>query len=210
MNDFDFDIMQKKSIASGARHQKKGTKSKKCSLPSDRLTNKQWKERCGEVMTYNLNKPMEWNKFKRLPSMIQTEYLSGLQRKFSVSASDLARMFGVTAATVIRHADVNNLGITFPKGRTMTAEKRALWENFQRCGEDTDMFELAVPQNVQETVAQIPDGMSDAGCAGEIMTMSSVSLVFNGKIDVDAIANSLRSILGTNATGSVQIVCNLE
>lgn len=142
--------------------------------------------------------------------MIQTEYLSGLQRKFSVSASDLAKMFGVTAATVIRHADVNSLGITFPKGRTMTAEKKKSWDNFLHCDEYTDTFEITVPQNVQEDVAQIPDEIPEADCAGVAMTMSSVSLVFNGKIDVDAIANSLRSILGTNAIGSVQIIYNLE
>ena len=37
MNDFDFENMQKKRIAQGARHRVCGSKSKKCSLPSDLL-----------------------------------------------------------------------------------------------------------------------------------------------------------------------------
>ena len=38
MHDFDYDAMQKKRIARGASHMKRGSKSKKCTLPSDYLT----------------------------------------------------------------------------------------------------------------------------------------------------------------------------
>ena len=38
MNDFDYDALQKKRIAAGARHMKRGSRSKRCSLPSDNLT----------------------------------------------------------------------------------------------------------------------------------------------------------------------------
>ena len=71
MNDFDYDVLQKKRTASGARHIKKGSKSKKCTLPSGFLTAKQRKELNGNVTTYNLSEPMTWKSFKAMPLDIQ-------------------------------------------------------------------------------------------------------------------------------------------
>lgn len=47
MNDFDYDIVQKKRLVASARKQKCGSKSKKCSLPSDNLTAAQLKAKNG-------------------------------------------------------------------------------------------------------------------------------------------------------------------
>ena len=60
MNDFDYDALQKKRIASGAFHMKRGSRSKRCSLPSDNLTPAQLKRRNGPVSTYKLDQPMSW------------------------------------------------------------------------------------------------------------------------------------------------------
>ena len=45
MNDFDFDVMTKKRIARGAAARKCGSKSRRCTLPSDYLTDAQKKAR---------------------------------------------------------------------------------------------------------------------------------------------------------------------
>lgn len=58
MNDFEKEVREKKSIASGARHRVNGSKSKRCTLPSDYLTPAQRKKLNGEVYTVNLNKPI--------------------------------------------------------------------------------------------------------------------------------------------------------
>ena len=52
MHDFDYDAMQKKRIARGASHMKRGSKSKKCTLPSDYLTAAQKRRLNGPVSTY--------------------------------------------------------------------------------------------------------------------------------------------------------------
>ena len=57
MNDFDYDIVQKKRVARGAFahvNRKRG----KCRLPSDYLTAAQKKEMNGAVKTYNITRPM--------------------------------------------------------------------------------------------------------------------------------------------------------
>lgn len=205
MNDFEFDIMQKKNIAHSARKQKIGTRSKKCSLPSDRLTNKQWKERNGEVMSYNLGKPIEWGEFKALPNEIQEEYLIGLQKKYSVTATDIAKMFGVKPLTVTRHVASKELNVSFHRGRSMSAEQRTEFAKFLS-GDTAREDDLAT-----EDLNKITSDESATAEGGVVaMKMNGVSLSFSGRIDVDAIANSLRHILGTGAVGRIQIICDIE
>ena len=63
MHDFDYDAMQKKRIARGAMHMKRGSKSKKCSLPHDGLTAAQLRRLNGPVSTYKMDEPMDWEGF---------------------------------------------------------------------------------------------------------------------------------------------------
>lgn len=73
MNDFDYDCMQKKRIARGAFahiNRKRGG----CSLPSDTLTEKQRKEKNGEVKSYNITRPMPWHEFKAMPEDLKCEF----------------------------------------------------------------------------------------------------------------------------------------
>ena len=72
MNDFNYDCMQKKRIARGAFahiNRKRGG----CSLPSDTLTEKQRKEKNGEVKSYNITRPMPWREFKPMPEDLSRE-----------------------------------------------------------------------------------------------------------------------------------------
>ena len=75
MHDFDYDAMQKKRIARGASHMKCGSKSKKCTLPSDYLTAAQKRRLNGPVSTYKLDEPMNWESFKAMPEDLQKKYI---------------------------------------------------------------------------------------------------------------------------------------
>ena len=44
MSDFEYDCWQRKRIAQQAKYRKCGSKSKKCSMSTDHMTQKQWKE----------------------------------------------------------------------------------------------------------------------------------------------------------------------
>lgn len=131
MNDFDFDVMQKKRIANNAAHMKRGSKSKKCSLPSDHMTPAEWKRRNGPVSTYSLNKPMDWETFKSLPVDIQQSYIDILQSRFNVTTSTIGKdMFDKTPATLKAHMDKYGLKYIQMKGRNMTAEEREAWKHW--------------------------------------------------------------------------------
>ena len=62
---------------------------------------------------------------------------------------------------------------------------------------------------VEVEVEDVPATKLDEAASKQSMDMKRFSLCFNGRIDVNMIANSLLHILGDNAVGEVEIVCNL-
>ena len=132
MHDFDYDAMQKKRIARGAAHMKRGSKSKKCTLPSDYLTAAQKRRLNGPVSTYKLDEPMNWESFKAMPEDLQKKYILNLQETYQANNDMLGKMFGVTGVSVckMRHA----LGIGAMGKSKMTRDEVAVrdakWDAF--------------------------------------------------------------------------------
>lgn len=100
MHDFDYDAMQKKRIAHGASHMKRGSKSKKCTLPSDYLTAAQKRRLNGPVSTYKLDEPMSWESFKAMPEDLQKKYILNLQETYQANDKMVGKMFGKSDVTV--------------------------------------------------------------------------------------------------------------
>ena len=156
-------------------------------------------------MSINLNKPASWEVFKALTEKTQEEYLRHLMEVYGANATSLAEMFGVQPLTVRRYLTARNLNITFPVGRSMNTQQKLAWEKF--CKEECDntpglCFTPLAATPVEDTVAA-PTKQEKA------MAMKNVSLSFSGRIDVNAIANSLRHILGDDMVGDIQIICSL-
>ncbi len=101
MNDFEYDCWKKKQLARQAKY-RKGNR-RKCSLSTDNMTHKQWKERCGSVVSVNLNKPVAWDEFKKLSKQTKEEYVKGLVNTHGASMREVAEMFGVSYTTMYRH-----------------------------------------------------------------------------------------------------------
>ena len=198
MNDFAYDCWQKKQLAQQARHRKRGSKSRKCFLPSDSLTKKQWKERNGKTLSINLNLPTSWENFKEVSKPTQEEYLNHLLAVYGANATSLATMFQVQPLTIRRFIQSNNLAVKFPVGHSMNAVQREAWEEFLKGGVKT----VPVATTPAEHYAASPD-------KNEQMSMKKVSLSFSGKINAAMIVNSLLQILGENAAGEVEITCQL-
>ncbi len=129
MNDFDFDVMTKKRIARGAAARKCGSKSRRCTLPSDYLTDAQKKARNGKLSTYNLSKPMTYEQFKLMPRDLQREYLLKLRNDMHASTRVIAQMFGCSDETV--RVVIRNLGInTGGKKIYMNLDQLMRWNNW--------------------------------------------------------------------------------
>lgn len=101
---FRHDIADKKSAGHGAFHQKCGSKSKKCSLPSDYLTKGQLKKMSGECKTFDLNKWYSWEEFKNLPENVQVEYIQKIVDRYHVGLLAIEhKLFHVSSSLLLHH-----------------------------------------------------------------------------------------------------------
>lgn len=91
MNDFDYDVKEKKRIARGAFAKKNGSKSKKCTLPGDFLTPAQKAKLSTTKVAVNLKQPMTCEDFAKCPPEIQKEYLEWLRDEFKATSMMISR-----------------------------------------------------------------------------------------------------------------------
>lgn len=103
--EFNMEVKQRKNIGYGAYHKKGGSKSKKCSLPSDNLTPAQKRKLNGPVETYAINQPMCWEAFKGMPTDLQQDHLNYIQNRFAAGISSVSKyVFGLAGETLKLHA----------------------------------------------------------------------------------------------------------
>ena len=124
MNDFDYDAMQKKRIAQGARHKKNGSKSKGCTMPSDHMTKAQKAALNGPTTTILLNQPMDWPTFRGISDSLKVTYIENLRETYSANANMLAKMFGVSGSAARR--EMNRLGL---KPGVKGGDNRSRWHS---------------------------------------------------------------------------------
>ena len=153
MNDFDFDVMTKKRIARGAAARKCGSKSRRCTLPSDYLTDAQKKARNGKMSTYNLSKPMTYEQFKLMPRDLQREYLLKLRNDMHASTRVIAQMFECSDETV--RVVIRNLGInTGGKKLYMNLDQLMRWNNWLSGDAANTPVAVTEPETETETEAE--------------------------------------------------------
>lgn len=215
MTDFDYEVYQKKRIAYGARHRVCGSKSTKCSLPSDNLTKKQWKERCGEMVSYNMSKPMTWEVFCKLPSETQKEYLLYLIDRYSVSAREISKMLNISPSYFSRYCSSNNVGVKFQSKKVPESAKQ-VFEDFCR-GKVTETENK--PQAEPIPTADEPPVEQEENSAvveaeevkvAPTMAMTDFALSFEGPFDANAIRNSLNFILPKGTYAKIEIKCTVQ
>ena len=124
------EIRQRKNIGQQAKHKKNGSRSKKCRLPSDHMTKKQLKGLSGEVMTYNLSKPMTWVEFKYMPEDLQKQYLEKLRNEYGARGTELAEMFGINKGSLSQYCKRRNWNIFEHSGGYRDKHSRMKWQRF--------------------------------------------------------------------------------
>ena len=173
MNDFDFDVMTKKRIARGAAARKCGSKSRRCTLPSDYLTDAQKKARNGKMSTYNLSKPMTYEQFKLMPRDLQREYLLKLRNDMHASARVIAQMFGCSYETV--RVVIRDLGInTGGKRLYMNLDQLLRWNNWLSGDAANTPVAVTEPETETETETEA-EAISAAAEETEAETISAAA-----------------------------------
>lgn len=95
------DIKEKKAAGRGVFHRKCGSKSKKCTLPHERLTKKELAAMNGEVMSYDPRAWYTWKEFKKLTMEWQVNYVNSLITRYNCSCSGICQyIFGINRTTL--------------------------------------------------------------------------------------------------------------
>lgn len=145
MNDFEYDSMQKKKIA---RQEKYHNRRKKgCVLPSDYLTDAQKRKLNGEVFTVDMNKPITYAEYKRLPKSLQEDYYNNLVETYGIGNPSIARMMGIAEATLRQHTDRMGLDLKRIVGKPSYA-KMVRFEEF--CNQAEEQEEQAEMPKVMD------------------------------------------------------------
>lgn len=206
MTDFDYDVYLKKRLARGYRNKKNGSKSKRCSLGSDNMTQKQWKERNGEVMSYSLNSPMSWDQFKMMPQDLKSAYITKLKDKYSVTATDLARFFGCVPSTITKYCKTE-LGITFNPGKRMTKEQKAAFREFTGEAEVEEVPQDTEEENQVSLGTESIDPVFAQENESNGFNMREITMSFCGGFDPDALRNSLVLTIGKGRPVKIDVSC---
>lgn len=144
---FRTECAEKKRTARGSfnrlSHAGKGGRVK---MPSDYMTKKERDKMNGEVQSYNLNSPMKWAQFKKMPDDIKREYINSLVEKFDPQQIAIAEMLGVSTRT-LSNLCREQLGISWVNGATEAEQE-------------------AAPEIAEEKPAQKPQGGAEAPESG--------------------------------------------
>jgi len=151
-----------KRTGRGAYNRKGGSRSKRCSLPSDNLTEAQKRRMNGEVMSCRMNEPMSWKEFKKLPTDVQALYIIHLRDKYGARNTDIAKMMGVERSYLSRHISANLPKLKkSPGGASKFEDPR--WTNFiKKNGNDeiktiNDEVEETTEEYIDPVEPEMPD-----------------------------------------------------
>ena len=113
------DSIEKKKIAHSSHNRKTHCgKGGRVKFPSDYLSKKELKAMNGDVKSYNLNKPMTWEEFRRMPQDLQIMYIKKLRNEFGVPDSVLGKAMGVCRSSFSKAMRDLNLSLGKSSGAT--------------------------------------------------------------------------------------------
>lgn len=156
------EIRWKKNLGQQAKYKKNGVRSKKCSLPSDHLTKKQLKGLSGEVMTYNLRKPMKWSVFKRMPKDLQQQYLVKLRDEYDATAKAVAEMLGIQPNHFRKVLKDSNMGSIFQRNGGLRPGEA--WERFLNGEPEPEQTQQEAPAPEQPEEVAAPPALETPDC----------------------------------------------
>lgn len=125
---FQESIREKRGMVNGAKHTV--GKTRRNGRPKDLdVSEKEYKEKCGQVQKFSLSMPMTLEEFKALPNDLQKEYIRRLLEILHMSPKAIGLMFGIHYTSTLRL--IREIGYNYDsyKGKRFSKYHND-WRNF--------------------------------------------------------------------------------
>lgn len=202
------DIRERKQYTRAARGVVNGSRSKKCTLPSDYLTAGQKKKLNGEVKTYKMSVPMTYAELKEMPEVYQERYLAGLMDKYNVSLPLLGKMLGCSNSTLNRYIkshDWKSVNIK-GKGHRMNSAEVKAWNEFLDLHRDSKAETSELSNPVLTSSSDVLDA-NELKPVDELtpVLITKFNIAFDGFVKFEDVFEQLKKIVGDSYQGHVEI-----
>ena len=220
--DFYKDVKDKKTLARNAKYKKNGSKSKKCTLPSDYLTRKEKLKMNSEVKTYKMSQKYSWKEFTKMPLDIQREYLVYLRDTYAATTRMISTdLFGSKDANKLNKYSSMHNGCF--KGIFKT---KRIVPHPQEMKDKWDAFISSPPSNPinkpsgsrkDQWFGVLKEDNPNKNCVGLVtkeelpaenpanslqnVKVSTCSITLSGPADVDSLCKSINNILNAQSNG---------
>lgn len=147
---FYTDVNRKKSIARSSKYRRTHNGNRGAiKFPSDYLSKKELRKMNGDIKTYNLNAPMTYSEFKKMPEDLRRKYLERIIERFDAPRGDICKMLGCGRKAMANQFEKLGFGLD-------TRAPRRSWkkDEFEKWCRGTEKIELP-PEEENEVV--IPD-----------------------------------------------------
>lgn len=166
---------------------------------------------CGEVQTYNFNRPLSKDEWKKLPDDLKRLYIQSLRERFAVTNKEIAATFGMGEANLYIYLNRLNLKQQSGYKRKKPKEKQEAWERFLNGETETKPVEVKPEKTAREvTTIEMPpcewaDILTDEKPAETVVCKFSFEQV--GAISAADIAKYIQMMIpnGTKCRVSVNI-----
>lgn len=215
------DIKEKKAAGRGASHKKGGSKSKKCTLPSDYMTRKEKMAMNGEVMTYNPNAWYTWEEFKKLPMEYQIKYVNSLLLRYDCGLKAIGEiLFGIAGPTLYNYfkhkGQQQYLNSTGTKGgHSRDAGRKRLEADVldARSLKSTEEIQNGSEEpkelTIQEKIKQAQDTVELYESKGILMTPEQINKIFEEKVGM-SFGLAMNYFEGHKAEEPIAVVKSVE
>ena len=123
------DVKDRKNLSRNSKYKKNGSRSRKCTLPSDYMTRKQKEELNGMVKSYTMNTLHPWSEVTHWPTDLRLEYLKKLLG-MGANRKEIADVMGVHRSTIGRVLREGGIDAESTRPPRMTAEQKKAWLEF--------------------------------------------------------------------------------
>lgn len=131
---------------------------KRYMLPSDRMSASEIEKMNGEIVVYEMKKPISWAKFKGYPKDVQREYLRWFVDEFGATTRMMASVFNLSDTYIYKALAPMGLNTMLP--RSTSVENRAKFiEWLKQYRPETQAEETLVEEPKKEKVKAVEQPM---------------------------------------------------